>query len=156
MRRLDRRGRVTFVDIAREAQCPKDRTAMLLRLHARENGGDIVTGAAAFASAEEANAADATVGRELRRPGVSIERAPMETNVAAPMATRTFCAKSALRWRYWRSAPISVASTKATATPTERLIRWENSKLNIRPPPIIISDNGLAADAQKRAGEPTE
>lgn len=50
MRRLDRRGRVTFVDIAREAQCPKDRTAMLLRLHARENGGDIVTGAAAFAA----------------------------------------------------------------------------------------------------------
>jgi hypothetical protein len=50
MRRLDHRGRVTFVDIAREAQCPKDRTAMLLRLHARENGGDIVTGAAAFAA----------------------------------------------------------------------------------------------------------
>jgi predicted DCC family thiol-disulfide oxidoreductase YuxK len=50
MRRLDRRGRVTFVDIAREAQCPKDRTAMLLRLHAREKDGDIVTGAAAFAA----------------------------------------------------------------------------------------------------------
>ena len=44
MRRLDHRGRVTFIDIAREAQCPKVRTAMLLRLHAREKGGDILTG----------------------------------------------------------------------------------------------------------------
>jgi len=50
MRRLDRLGRVTFIDARQATQCPADRTAMLLRLHAREDGGDMLQGAAAFAA----------------------------------------------------------------------------------------------------------
>src|SRR3954464_15188349 len=35
------------------------------------------------------------------------------TNAAAPTATRTLVRRPAVRWRYCRSAPISVPSTKA-------------------------------------------
>ena len=49
MRRLDRRGRIAFVD-ATTAACPVDRAAMLERLHAREEGGPLLSGAAAFAA----------------------------------------------------------------------------------------------------------
>ncbi|SDA09266.1 Protein of unknown function, DUF393 [Methylobacterium sp. UNC378MF] len=50
MRRLDRRGAITFVDVAEDASsCPASRADMLARFHARE-GGRIVTGAAAFAA----------------------------------------------------------------------------------------------------------
>src|SRR5262249_16756498 len=37
------------------------------------------------------------------------------TKAAAPTATSTLVRSPAVRWRYCRSAPISVASTKATA-----------------------------------------
>lgn len=48
MRRLDRAGRISFVDVSDPAQaCPIDRAAMLARFHARENGR-MVSGAAAF------------------------------------------------------------------------------------------------------------
>jgi predicted DCC family thiol-disulfide oxidoreductase YuxK len=50
MRRLDYRAHVSFIDITVAAQCPEQRTVMLLRLHASENGGDLLTGAAAFAA----------------------------------------------------------------------------------------------------------
>ena len=50
MRRLDRAGRIGFVDLADGAQaCPLDRRLMLERLHVRE-GGVILSGAAGFAA----------------------------------------------------------------------------------------------------------
>lgn len=50
MRRLDRRGRVDFVDVSdAETSCPIDREALLARFHAEENG-EILSGAAAFAA----------------------------------------------------------------------------------------------------------
>ena len=51
MRRLDRRGRITFVDVAEGADpsCPIDRATLLARFHAEENGV-IHSGAAAFAA----------------------------------------------------------------------------------------------------------
>ena len=51
MRRLDRAGNIAFVDVAPEgATCPIDRTLLLARFHAREAGGPILSGAAAFAA----------------------------------------------------------------------------------------------------------
>ena len=51
MRRLDRRGRIAFVDVAAGADpsCPVDRAQLLARFHAEENGV-IHSGAAAFAA----------------------------------------------------------------------------------------------------------
>ncbi len=50
MRRLDRRGRIAFVDVdAGEADCPLDRAELLARFHARE-GDQVLSGAAAFAA----------------------------------------------------------------------------------------------------------
>lgn len=50
MRRLDRAGRIDFVDVSEDgAACPRDRTLLLARLHARENGV-LLDGAAAFAA----------------------------------------------------------------------------------------------------------
>lgn len=51
MRRLDRRGRIEFVDVAAGADpsCPVDRAALLARFHAEEDGV-VLSGAAAFAA----------------------------------------------------------------------------------------------------------
>lgn len=50
MRRLDRAGRIDFVDGTDPAvSCPLDRTQILSRFHALENG-TILSGAAAFAA----------------------------------------------------------------------------------------------------------
>jgi predicted DCC family thiol-disulfide oxidoreductase YuxK len=51
MRRLDRRGRITFVDVAAgtDPSCPIDRIQLLARFHAEE-GGVVHSGAAAFAA----------------------------------------------------------------------------------------------------------
>lgn len=50
MRRLDRRQAIRFVDVASpETACPIDRSALLARLHAREDGV-LLSGAAAFAA----------------------------------------------------------------------------------------------------------
>lgn len=51
MRRLDRTGVIDFVDVAPAgAPCPIDRTLLLARFHAREVGGPVLDGAAAFAA----------------------------------------------------------------------------------------------------------
>ncbi|MCZ8368922.1 MAG: DUF393 domain-containing protein [Porphyrobacter sp.] len=51
MRRLDKRGRITFVDVAKgdDPSCPIDRAALLARFHAEEDGV-VHNGAAAFAA----------------------------------------------------------------------------------------------------------
>lgn len=51
MRRLDRRGAITFVDVSQGADpsCPVDRSELLARFHAEENG-KVFSGAAAFAA----------------------------------------------------------------------------------------------------------
>lgn len=51
MRRLDRRGKIEFVDVVHSpaAWCPIDRTEMLARFHVSENG-QLLSGAAAFAA----------------------------------------------------------------------------------------------------------
>lgn len=49
MRRLDRRGRITFVDATGSASCPLDRAELLSRFHAMEDGR-MLSGAAAFAA----------------------------------------------------------------------------------------------------------
>jgi len=50
MRRLDRRGAITFIDVADgKGACPIDRQALLARFHAREDGA-LLSGAAAFAA----------------------------------------------------------------------------------------------------------
>ena len=50
MRRLDRRRAINFVDVSDGAsQCPADRTALLARFHASEDGR-MLSGAAAFAA----------------------------------------------------------------------------------------------------------
>jgi predicted DCC family thiol-disulfide oxidoreductase YuxK len=51
MRRLDRRGAINFVDVATgdDPSCPIDRTNLLARFHAEEDGV-IHDGAAAFAA----------------------------------------------------------------------------------------------------------
>jgi len=52
MRRLDRRERIAFVDVADPApgdRCPIDRAALLARFHAEEDG-KLLSGAEAFAA----------------------------------------------------------------------------------------------------------
>lgn len=51
MRRLDRAGRIDFVDVnAAPAACPRDSDTLLARFHARVADGELVSGAAAFAA----------------------------------------------------------------------------------------------------------
>ncbi len=50
MRKLDRAKRIDFIDVGDPAAaCPIDRTALLARFHAREDG-QMLSGAAAFAA----------------------------------------------------------------------------------------------------------
>ena len=51
MRRLDRRGRITFINVAEgsDPSCPVDRAQLLARFHAEEDGV-VHDGAAAFAA----------------------------------------------------------------------------------------------------------
>ena len=51
MKRLDKAGRINFVDVSGDADpsCPIDQTELLARFHGQEDG-QIVSGAAAFAA----------------------------------------------------------------------------------------------------------
>lgn len=51
MRRLDRKGAITFVDVSDKGDpsCPIDQTELLARFHAQEDG-QVLSGAAAFAA----------------------------------------------------------------------------------------------------------
>lgn len=50
MRRLDKRHRIDFIDVAdQQTSCPLDRESLLARFHARENDR-LVSGAEAFAA----------------------------------------------------------------------------------------------------------
>ncbi len=49
MRWLDRRGAIQFVNLTEGTVCPLDRSILLARLHASENG-KLLSGAAAFAA----------------------------------------------------------------------------------------------------------
>lgn len=50
MRRLDRRRAIEFVDVTGGQGCPIDQQRLLERFHAREQDGELVSGAAAFAA----------------------------------------------------------------------------------------------------------
>lgn len=50
MRRLDRRDAIRFVDVHEGRDCPLDAETLLARFHARERGGPLLSGAAAFAA----------------------------------------------------------------------------------------------------------
>ncbi|TVV70002.1 thiol-disulfide oxidoreductase DCC family protein [Sphingomonas solaris] len=70
MRRLDRRGAISFVD-ARDAPgtCPADRAALLERFHASEDGR-LLSGAAAFAAMWRAIPLLRPIGLLARQPAV--------------------------------------------------------------------------------------
>lgn len=69
MRRLDRKGRIEFVDATDPAaSCPLDRAAMLARFHAMEHG-QLVSGAAAFAAMWRAIPLLWPLGTLARLPG---------------------------------------------------------------------------------------
>lgn len=66
LRRLDRRGRIVFTDVATgEGSCPIDRADLLARFHAREDDR-MVSGAEAFAAMWRAIPLLAPLGRLAR------------------------------------------------------------------------------------------
>lgn len=70
LRRLDRRGAITFVDlVGPDGQCPLDRTVMLARLHVMA-GPDLLDGAAAFAALWRAIPLLRPLGELARIPGI--------------------------------------------------------------------------------------
>lgn len=71
MRRLDRRGAIEFVDVADAdaGSCPIDRTQLLARFHASEDGV-LLSGAAAFAAMWRVIPVLAPLGRVARFPAV--------------------------------------------------------------------------------------
>jgi predicted DCC family thiol-disulfide oxidoreductase YuxK len=71
MRRLDRRGSITFIDVAAGADpsCPVDQAQVLTRFHAEEDGV-IHDGAAAFAAMWRAIPLLRPLGLAARSPAV--------------------------------------------------------------------------------------
>jgi predicted DCC family thiol-disulfide oxidoreductase YuxK len=68
MRRLDRRGAISFIDVSSEdASCPIDRADLLAKFHANENGR-LLSGAAAFAAMWRAIPVLRPFGLLARRP----------------------------------------------------------------------------------------
>jgi len=51
IKRLDSRGAIRFINVAEDqGGCPIDRKDLLAKFHTREEGGPLLTGAAAFAA----------------------------------------------------------------------------------------------------------
>lgn len=70
LRRLDRRGAITFVDlVGADGQCPLERTVMLARLHVMA-GEELLNGAAAFAALWRAIPLLRPLGELARIPGM--------------------------------------------------------------------------------------
>lgn len=67
MRRLDRAGRIRFIDATDARACPVDPQIMLARFHAREDGV-ILSGAAAFAAMWRATPLLRPLGLAARLP----------------------------------------------------------------------------------------
>jgi hypothetical protein len=70
MRRLDRRGRIGFVEVNAAESCPIDRAQLLAQFHAQEPGRPILSGAAAFAAMWRAIPALRPLGLAAQAPGV--------------------------------------------------------------------------------------
>ena len=70
MRRLDKRGAIAFENVAGDGSCPIDRADLLARFHAREAGGPMVSGAAAFAALWRAIPLLAPFGHLARLPAL--------------------------------------------------------------------------------------
>lgn len=70
MRRWDWRGGIDFVDVTGAEACPLDRVELLARFHAREDGGPILSGAAAFAAMWRAIPLLRPLGLLARHPAV--------------------------------------------------------------------------------------
>lgn len=92
MRRLDRRGRIAFIDVADPAagdQCPIDRAALLARFHAEEDGR-LLSGAAAFAAMWRAIPLLRPLGLIARHPAVLrwLERAYVRFLAVRPRLQR--------------------------------------------------------------------
>lgn len=71
MRRLDRRGAITFVDVttADASSCPRVPAVLMARFHAMEDGR-LLSGAAAFAAMWRAVPLFRPLGLAARVPGV--------------------------------------------------------------------------------------
>ncbi|MFO6448418.1 thiol-disulfide oxidoreductase DCC family protein [Erythrobacter sp. NE805] len=99
MRRLDRRGAITFVDVAGGADpsCPVDRTQLLARFHAEEDG-EVHSGAAAFAAMWRAIPLLRPFGLAARHPLVleALEAAYLRFLKVRPRLQRRFAAKKRL------------------------------------------------------------
>lgn len=70
MRRLDRAGKIAFIDLVGAEACPLDPEVMLARFHARENGV-LLSGAAAFVAMWRAIPLLRPLGLAARLPGIS-------------------------------------------------------------------------------------
>lgn len=102
MRRLDRRRAIQFVDVADDgAACPLDRTLLLARLHAQEDGR-MLSGAAAFAAMWRAIPLLRPLGLAARTPWVL---ALLERSYVAFLRVRPLLQRAARRAQTLRPAP---------------------------------------------------
>ncbi|MEM1173263.1 MAG: DUF393 domain-containing protein [Pseudomonadota bacterium] len=94
MRRLDKRGAIDFVDVY-AGECPLDRQTLLERFHAQEAGGEMVSGAAAFAAMWRAIPRLSPLGRLARyRPVLWL----FERLYRVFLAVRPLMQRLARRW----------------------------------------------------------
>lgn len=92
MQRLDRKGRIAFIDAtAPGSVCPLDRAEMLVRFHAMEDG-KLLSGAAAFAAMWRAIPLLRPLGLAARLPGVEhlLEWAYLKFLAVRPRLQRWF------------------------------------------------------------------